>query len=74
MKKNIIIELGRSHGSLYEDGCLKGNIYLADAVEEGYQGSPLSDRLKIFHFCFEVNNSPGFFLPIVTVTFGIFMC
>ena len=50
MKKNIAIELGSSHESLYEDGCLKGNIYLADTVEEGYRDFPLSDILKIFHF------------------------
>lgn len=46
-EQNIIIELGSSHGSLYEEGCLKGNICLADTVEEGYEGSSLSDILKM---------------------------
>ena len=72
--KSIAIELGSSHESLYEDGYLKGNIYLADTVDERYRDFPLSDILKIFHFCFEVNNLPGFLLPTETVTLGIFMC
>lgn len=40
----------------------------------GYQGSPLSDMLQILYFGFEVDNLPDFFLPIVIVTLGIFLC
>lgn len=66
-------ELERSHGSPSEESCLEENVHLADTVDGGVEGSPLSDVLCILHFHSEVDNLPDF-LPIVIVTLGVFMC
>ena len=41
-------------------------------MEEGYRDFPLSDILKIFHFCFEVNNFARLSLADRNSNFGYF--
>lgn len=66
-------ELESSHGSLSEGSCLEETVRLADTVDGGVEGSPLSDVLRSFHCHSEVDNLPDF-LPIVIVTLGVFVC
>lgn len=48
----IMTKLRSSSGSHYEEQCLQGNIYLADTVEGGFQGSPWSEHIKDFSLLF----------------------